>query len=120
MMKSVGCGLTTIFIYWSALMGLKRCTIDTELTVLIWGSFDKIALNLKRLHDMSPDYYRTNVRFSVVLSPPYDFKNLNDFFTHEPLADVRSMRASGVDTPRHYFFLTILQIMNWKIKEWLN
>ncbi len=68
------------------------------------GSFDKIAYNLKRLHDMSPDYYRNNIKFSVVLSPPYDFEALNDFFMHDPLADVRTMRVSGVDTQDTTFF----------------
>lgn len=68
------------------------------------GSFDKIAQNLKKLRDMSPDYYRNNLKFSVVLSPPYDYEDLNDFFTHDPLTDVRTMRASGVDTQDTAFF----------------
>ncbi len=68
------------------------------------GSFDKIAQNLKKLRDMSPDYYRNNLKFGVVLSPPYDFEDLNDFFTHDPLADVRTMRASGVDSQDTTFF----------------
>lgn len=68
------------------------------------GSFDKIAHNLKRLRDMSPDYYRNNIRFSVVLSPPYEFEALNDFFTNDPLTDVRTMRTTGVDTQDTTFF----------------
>lgn len=68
------------------------------------GSFNKIERNLKKLRDMSPDYYRNNIKFSIVLSPPYDFEELNDFFTSDPLADVRTMRASGVDTQDTSFF----------------
>ena len=68
------------------------------------GSFGKIERNLKKLRDMSPDYYRNNIKFSVVLSPPYDFEALNEFFTHNSLADVRTMRASGIDTQDTTFF----------------
>ena len=68
------------------------------------GSFDKIEQNLKKLHDLSPDYYRNNIKFSIVLSPPYDYEALNDFFSHEPLADVRTMRTAGVDPQDTTFF----------------
>ncbi|MDE0426382.1 MAG: radical SAM protein [Candidatus Poribacteria bacterium] len=68
------------------------------------GSFNKIKQNLNKLRDKSPDYYRNNVKFSIVLSPPYDFEELNDFFTSEPLTDVRTMRTSSVDTQDTTFF----------------
>jgi uncharacterized protein len=49
------------------------------------GTFDRVMTNLERLKEYNPEYFTRKVAFSVVLSPPYDFAGIIDFFYKEAL-----------------------------------
>ncbi len=44
------------------------------------GTFDAIINNLKRIKRYSPDYFKNNISFNSVISPPYDFDAVINFF----------------------------------------
>jgi uncharacterized protein len=45
------------------------------------GTFDRIMRNLVYIREKDPDYYKTNVTFSVVCSPPFKMNEVCRFFT---------------------------------------
>jgi len=44
------------------------------------GTFDKIAANLLKLFERSPDWYKSSVAFLCTMSRPYPFKNLQTLY----------------------------------------
>jgi uncharacterized protein len=68
------------------------------------GSFDRIARNLRRLREMDPGFYRCNVRLNMVLAPPYDFGALDEFVSHDPIAQVGAVKACFVVAEDTTFF----------------
>lgn len=49
------------------------------------GSFNRVKENLMLMKSMYPEYYMKQVRFNIVLAPPYDFDAIRDFFNKEEL-----------------------------------
>ena len=45
------------------------------------GSFDIIMKNLQKIQRKNPDYYRFNVSFSLVIAPPVDYIEVDNFFS---------------------------------------
>ena len=68
------------------------------------GTYDRIATNLARLQRLDPVYYENNVRFSIVMPPPYDFRAIEEFINYSPLARVARMRTAFVDDQDTTFF----------------
>lgn len=58
------------------------------------GTFKVVMKNLERLREYDQDYYKNFVQFSTALSPPIDYKNLDDFFSRMG----RPSRITLVDT----------------------
>ncbi len=46
------------------------------------GTFDVIVNHLKRIKRLNPGYFNNNISFNAVLTPPYDFDAIIDFFFH--------------------------------------
>lgn len=44
------------------------------------GTYDIILNNLKRIKRYSPEFFKNNISFNVVVSPPYDMDAIIDFF----------------------------------------
>jgi uncharacterized protein len=67
-------------------------------------TFDKIFSNLRKLHEMAPQYYLDHVGFSVVLAPPYDLPSIVNFFATEPLVADHRFSMSTIDDDDTCFF----------------
>lgn len=49
------------------------------------GTYDLIIKNLKKLKDISEDYFRNNIALQAVITPPYDYKAVIEFFSTNPV-----------------------------------
>lgn len=49
------------------------------------GSFKSVMQVLDYLKTNYPEYYQQNLNFSAVMYPPFDFEQLNDFFSRFPI-----------------------------------
>lgn len=43
------------------------------------GTFDPLIRNLKAIKSMYPGYYKSKIRFNIVLAPPFHFDKINEF-----------------------------------------
>lgn len=81
------------------------------------GSYKKVISNLERIKDSSNDYYKTNVRFSSVLSGGSDYLELDNFFTECGLpvriSSLESFGAEKLDQQNPF----INQISNYRLMK---
>lgn len=59
-------------------------------------TFATIMEGLRRLRDLSPDYYARRVSFCAVLTPPLDYVRRSAFFREHPLTAGHTMLVSNV------------------------
>lgn len=56
------------------------------------GSYKTIIGNLRKIKEQYPTYYTKNIGFNAVVSPPYDFRKLDRFFSSFDLIVENSIR----------------------------
>ena len=70
------------------------------------GTFDAIQKNLKRIKKCNPEYFENNISFNAVVTPPYDFDSIIQFFYRrtffKPFKD--KIRVNFVDAYHTSFF----------------
>ena len=64
------------------------------------GTYDRVIAGLRMIREADPDYYRTRVRFSVTISPPYDLQAIDRLLADDLFADhvVAARFVDPVDT----------------------
>lgn len=60
------------------------------------GTFATIMRNLEQLQQRNPEFYRHNVRFNIVLSPPYDYAAIREFVETSPLVKDNGINITDV------------------------
>ncbi len=68
-----------------SLDGLRQAHDRFRLTVRRKGTFDAAYRTLERLRALDESYFRSSVRISVVITPPFNVLNLKQFFDEDPL-----------------------------------
>jgi len=48
------------------------------------GTFNRITGNLKRIREISQEYFGLYVSFALTIAPPYELEKINDYFQSEP------------------------------------
>jgi len=61
------------------------------------GSFDRIMENLEYYKSLDDEFYKKNVLFSIVSAPPHRLKDVNKFFSTEPLVCDNTISFSYMD-----------------------
>lgn len=60
------------------------------------GAFSSVYDTLKRIRSLNGEYFKSNVRLSVVIGPPYDIGELKEFFDNDPLFEDIDFRVSAI------------------------
>jgi uncharacterized protein len=68
------------------------------------GTFHKIYENLCKLKRIDKNYFMTNVSISVVIGPPYNVKELQDFFDSDSLFEDVNFIVTSVSESNTTFF----------------
>jgi uncharacterized protein len=67
------------------------------------GSFERVMSNIRKIEKRHPDYFQENVSFVAVLTPPYEFSAINEFFASE-FPDLSSLRVTYLSDMDTLFF----------------
>lgn len=70
------------------------------------GSFDQIMENLRLIKESAPDFFLTNVFYTPVITPPYDFDAIKSFFYKSDFFKgfTNSLNIAAVSTYETTFF----------------
>ena len=68
------------------------------------NTFRNVYSTLCRLKEMDSKYFETNVRFSVVIGPPYNIKMVKNYFDFDPLFKNAKFNVSGISSEHTNFF----------------
>jgi len=62
------------------------------------GTFNTVMNNLNIIKRISIEYFKNNINFVIILSPPCNFEEINDFF-YNPSQVIRSKKVCMKDVP---------------------
>ena len=76
----------------------------TEGIPTVKKTFQKIYKNLERFRELDENYFRKNVRITVVLAPPIDYLRVYEFFHNDPVLRDLKTSVSFISNDVHSHF----------------
>lgn len=80
------------------------------------GSAELVRRNLEQIRDYAPEFYRTEVAFNAVLTPPYNLPQVIDFFESDDLVRGHTVNFTYVVSEDTTFFESF-EPEYWKLRE---
>lgn len=77
---------------------IYRRTINQE------GTFHEICNTIRNICNIDEEYLKSKVRLSIVIGPPYNIRELKDFFDNNPLFKDMNFRTSYIASDSFSFF----------------